>query len=282
MQVNGVGLHYLDWGGAGEPVVFLAGLGNSAWIWSDFAPRFVDKYRVLAMTRRAHPPSETPSSGWDTATLTADVVAFLDAIQIDRAIFIGHSMAGDELTRLAETHPDRVAKLVYLDAAYDRGNLIGVMEAMPADTTAPAPNINSLDDLRDYLKNRLYGFWSAALEKEMLIDQEWEVNQEAIAAMLDESTRANPNYELVRAPALAIYSMIDFFATIRDNAPESYRGALRAWVDELYRPYSLAEVESFSSGVVNGETVLLENTHHMLFIQRADEVYGLVREFIDR
>ena len=40
VTVNGTRLHYLDFGGTGEPVVLLAGHGNTAWIWSDFGPRF--------------------------------------------------------------------------------------------------------------------------------------------------------------------------------------------------------------------------------------------------
>src|SRR3954468_10434807 len=42
-------LERLDWGGTGEPVVFLAGLGNSAHVFDDFAPQFTDRFHVLAI-----------------------------------------------------------------------------------------------------------------------------------------------------------------------------------------------------------------------------------------
>jgi pimeloyl-ACP methyl ester carboxylesterase len=61
-----------------------------------------------------------PETGYDTATLVEDIRQFLDALKIQRVILVGHSIAGDELTRFAVLHPDRVIKLVYLDAAYDR------------------------------------------------------------------------------------------------------------------------------------------------------------------
>ena len=52
---NGARLHYLDFGGRGEPVVLLAGMGNTAWIWSDFGTRLArEGFRVVALTRRAH------------------------------------------------------------------------------------------------------------------------------------------------------------------------------------------------------------------------------------
>ena len=46
-------------------------------------------------------------------------MAFLDAENISRVTLVGYSLAGDELTELAGRHPQRVAKLVYLDATYD-------------------------------------------------------------------------------------------------------------------------------------------------------------------
>ena len=51
--VNGVNLHYLDWGGNGELLLFLAGLFSSAHSFDDLAPHFPGHGRVLALTRRA-------------------------------------------------------------------------------------------------------------------------------------------------------------------------------------------------------------------------------------
>ena len=42
--VNGVRLEYLDWGGNGPPLVFLAGLGSTAHIFNDLAPEFTSRY----------------------------------------------------------------------------------------------------------------------------------------------------------------------------------------------------------------------------------------------
>ena len=64
----GVRLHYLDFGGpAGAPtILFLAGLGNTAHSFDDFAPRFTDKFHVVALTRRGFGESDHPESGYDT------------------------------------------------------------------------------------------------------------------------------------------------------------------------------------------------------------------------
>jgi pimeloyl-ACP methyl ester carboxylesterase len=115
-----VRLEYLDWGGAGDTVLLLAGGGNDAHIFDTFAPQFVDRWHVIGLTRRGFGASEKPALGYDTATRVADVRQFLDAIKISRVPIVGHSLAGDEMTLFASRYPDRVRKLAYLDAAQDR------------------------------------------------------------------------------------------------------------------------------------------------------------------
>ncbi len=119
VTVNGIRLHYLDWGGKGPALLFLAGMGLSTYIFSRFAPRFTDKFHVLALDRRGHGDSDYPESGYDADTLTEDLRLFLRALKIDRVILAGHSMAVVELCHFTALHPQHVLKLVFLDAAYD-------------------------------------------------------------------------------------------------------------------------------------------------------------------
>src|SRR5213594_1021897 len=130
ITVNGVRLHYLDWGGKGETMLFLHGAGDTPHIYDDLALKFTNQFRVLGLTRRGHGQSEKPESGYDTATLVEDIRQFLDALKIERVVLVGHSLAGDELTRFAGMYPARVVKLVYLDAAYDRAALPELMKQL--------------------------------------------------------------------------------------------------------------------------------------------------------
>ena len=84
-----------------------------------FAPSFVDSFHVLALTRRGFGESSQPATGYDTVTLANDIALFMDATSLDRAYIAGHSIAGAEMTQFSVDHPERVIKLVYLDAAYD-------------------------------------------------------------------------------------------------------------------------------------------------------------------
>src|SRR5687767_1514192 len=120
VTVNGVKLHYLDWGGNGPALIFLAGMASSAHNFDDLAPRFVDKFRVLALTRRGTGASERPESGYTLTQLADDIKGFMDALGFKRASLAGHSLGGDEITVFAGKYPDRVDKIVYLDGAFNR------------------------------------------------------------------------------------------------------------------------------------------------------------------
>jgi pimeloyl-ACP methyl ester carboxylesterase len=113
----GVELEVLDWGGSGPAMVLLTGLGDNAHVYDQFAYQFTDYFHVIGITRRGFLPSSQPRHGYDVATRAADDIAVLDSLGIRKAVFVGHSLAGSELSKLGLTYKARVDKLVYLDAA---------------------------------------------------------------------------------------------------------------------------------------------------------------------
>jgi non-heme chloroperoxidase len=113
----GVQLEVLDFGGSGETMVLLTGLGDNAHVWDGFAYQFTDHFRVIGITRRGFGRTDQPEDGYDVRTRVRDDIKVLDHFGIGKAVFVGHSLAGSELSRLGLAHPDRVDKLVYLDAA---------------------------------------------------------------------------------------------------------------------------------------------------------------------
>jgi pimeloyl-ACP methyl ester carboxylesterase len=50
---NNVRVEVLDWGGSGRPVVLLAGLGNTAHVFDEFAPKLTSEYHVYCIARDA-------------------------------------------------------------------------------------------------------------------------------------------------------------------------------------------------------------------------------------
>jgi pimeloyl-ACP methyl ester carboxylesterase len=118
----GVQLEVLDWGGRANarPLVFLSGLGDTAHVYDDFAPRFTARYHVYGITRRGYGASSHPDptdANYSAGRLGQDVVAVLDALHLDHPVVAGHSIAGEELSWIGTHDPQRVAGLIYLDAA---------------------------------------------------------------------------------------------------------------------------------------------------------------------
>jgi Predicted hydrolases or acyltransferases (alpha/beta hydrolase superfamily) len=111
-------LEVLDWGGSGRPVVLLAGSGNTAHIFDDFAPKLARNYHVYGITRRGYGASSSPATGYSLDRKGEDIVAVLDSMKIVRPVLVGHSFAGQEVSWVATRFPARIAGAVYLDAAY--------------------------------------------------------------------------------------------------------------------------------------------------------------------
>src|SRR5205823_1452251 len=93
LTANGVKLHYLDWGGSGNTILFLAGFTDTAHIYDDFAPRFIDRFHAIGLTRRGVGESDKPVRGYDTSMRVEDIRHFLGALSIRKVSLIGHSMA---------------------------------------------------------------------------------------------------------------------------------------------------------------------------------------------
>jgi pimeloyl-ACP methyl ester carboxylesterase len=116
---DNIKLEVVDWGGKGTPLVFLAGLALNAHTFDPLVSSFVDSYRVIGITRVGHGNSESRKENFSTARLTKDIIIILNEMNIDNAIFAGHSFAGGELNHLGRHFPERVKGLIYLDAIQD-------------------------------------------------------------------------------------------------------------------------------------------------------------------
>ena len=118
---HGVRLEVLDWGGSGPPLIFLAGLGATAHDFDAFAPRFMHRHHVYGITRRGFGASDKPRptiANYSADRLGNDVLAAMDALHVVRPVLVGHSIAGGELSSIATRYPQKIAGLIYLEAAY--------------------------------------------------------------------------------------------------------------------------------------------------------------------
>ena len=121
-NVNGLRLHYLDWGSPDKPpLILLHGIARHAHTFDHLAPHFARSYHVLAIDMRGHGDSEWDAGGRylveDRVTDLEDLVAQLRLRQIT---LLGNSTGGRVAQVFAGLHPDLVAKLVVEDVGPER------------------------------------------------------------------------------------------------------------------------------------------------------------------
>jgi non-heme chloroperoxidase len=138
---QGVRTEVVDWGGADKPatMVLLAGLGDNTHVYDQFAFHSADYFHVIGITRRGYFPSSQPQEGYDVDTRARDDIEVLKALVIRKAVFVGHSIADSELSKIAVIYKEYVDKLVYLDS-YD------LSERFRLPDLPPVPYVVGLDD----------------------------------------------------------------------------------------------------------------------------------------
>lgn len=178
---DGVKLEVLDWGGSGRPLVLVAGLGNTAHVFDDFAPKLTSENHVYGLTRRGFGASSKPAIGYSADRLGDDVLEVIAALKLDRPLLVGHSIGGEELSSVGSRHPEKVAGLIYLDAAYAYAyydSLQGDFILDLQDLQKKLAQMRSADDLsgqkpliKELLQTSLPGFESDTKSLQEEIDE---------------------------------------------------------------------------------------------------------------
>jgi esterase len=116
-KVNGITLHYLDWGPAEAPaVVLLHGITGHARVWDHLAERLTPARRVIALDQRGHGDSDpAPDDDYRVGTMADDVAAFAGKLRLERFALLGHSMGGRIAIAYAAAHAARLERLVIVD-----------------------------------------------------------------------------------------------------------------------------------------------------------------------
>jgi pimeloyl-ACP methyl ester carboxylesterase len=296
---DGTAIEYLDWGGRGDAIVLLSGLGDTSYIWSDFAPRLVHSYRVLAITRRSSGGSG-PAKSHDAGESAADVVALLNHIGVNKASLVGHSIAGDEMTAFAIAHPARTSALVYVDAAYDRKLVTQVARAVRSPLPAKRPTAADLQSLQAYLAYFQRGdaypgvyyrrIWSEAVRKNfehsVIVDAAGHVSPimapGELSAFMRAASVSSPNYGATRAPILAIYADPAEPAGLPIGATAALKRALQQYQQDVVVRCKNESVAQLRSARSDAEIVDIPGGLHHLFVQKPDAMARLISEFLKR
>jgi len=305
-----VQLEVLDWGGSGPPLVLLAGLGDTAHVFDDLAPELITRHRVLAITRRAHGRSSSPPTGYGFGRLAEDVVRVIDSLGVRMPIVVGHSFAGEEMHVLGARYSERIGGLVYVDAAFNRGDDSDTEVYNVVARTLPAPAGPEPRDLASYttLRGFLVRTHGAAGPEAHLraryftnpdgsVGGQWAPELPVRQEITKEMRAAYSSYqpEPIRVPSLAIYAvpksaddLMRRGSSDRSRFPEDFIArtaddpVVRERVEKLYQ-LTRARVDAhenwFKAFAPTGRVTEISGPHHLI-ISNSSEVVQQIEVFV--
>ena len=286
-----VKLEVLDWGGSGRPVVMLAGLGDTAHAFDEFASKITGTYHVYGVTRRGFGKSSIPASGYSADRLGDDVLEVIDFLKLSRPVLVGVSIAGEELSSVGTRHPEKVAGLIYLDAAYfyayydrSQGNLsldsLDVQRKLeqlvqpgkgPADQRPLMRELinDGLPQLEKDLKETLKSLEGAGPPPPQPPASEGFSPAEAIVAGAQKYTK-------IPVPVLAIYALPQRLGP--DLGPDP---AARAAAQARQFALASAQAKALEIGVPSARVVRLPNADHNVLRSNEADVLREMKLFIN-
>jgi pimeloyl-ACP methyl ester carboxylesterase len=294
---QGVQLEVLDWGGAGRPIVLLAGSGNSAHVFDDFAPKLTDCCHVYGITRRGYGASSQPASGYDDQRLADDVLQILDSLKIAAPALAGHSMAGGELTTLGNQHSDRLAGLVYLDALGDPKDFpasdpayMALLQKLPAPMRVPTapPETNSFSAYRAWqMKNENFAFPESELRSVFATNPDGTMGEHKTPGRIFEAIGVGAkkrDYSKIRVPVLALFEYPRFTDAPQKGGyqpkNDEERAAIKAFTNAT-AAYVDRWVKKLMSEAPRFHIVDLPGAGHVIFLTREAEVLKEIRKFVE-
>ncbi len=282
----------LDWGGSGRSIVFLAGGGNTAHVFDDFAPKFTAHYHVYAITRRGFGASGYSAADDPADRLGDDVLAVIGSLKLNRPILVGHSIAGAELSSVANSHPDRLTALVYLDAAYsyafNNGKGASIKKFQELRGPQPPPpgvaDLASFNALRKY-DERMNGFRFPEAElrqqRESTLDGEVGKQRDFSGSALSMSLMmGTKKYTDIPVPTLVIFANPHSQGPWVDgNTDRSVQSAAKAYSTALVALTERQE-KAVEDGVPTAHVVTLPGANHYIFLSNEADVLREMRVFL--
>jgi pimeloyl-ACP methyl ester carboxylesterase len=111
ITANNIQLEY-EITGRGEPLILIAGIGYSRWMWRGLVPCLTPYFQVITFDNRGVGGSERAPGPYTADMLAKDTAALLEALNIKQANVLGISMGGFIAQALALSRPDLIKRLI--------------------------------------------------------------------------------------------------------------------------------------------------------------------------
>jgi non-heme chloroperoxidase len=252
---TGVRLRYAYQGDPnGEPVILLHGYTDSWFSFSQILPLLDQKYRVYTLDQRGHGDSDRPVGGYAMEQFAGDVVAFMDAMKINQATIVGHSMGSLVAQHVAVDAPERVKRMVLVATAttVHTNDLARQLQREINALTDPVPEKFVYDFQRSTAFQPLSNeFFQTVLKESLKLPAN--VWREVMAEMMSPDTGVE--LKKIKTPTLILWGDKDFF-------PRSEQDAL-------------------TSGIPNAVLKVYKDTGHALHWERPEKFAADLQTFIN-
>jgi non-heme chloroperoxidase len=293
---NGVQLEVLDWGGSGRAIVLLAGSGNTAHVYDDFAPKLSGPYHVYGITRRGFGASTHAQSGYTDQRLADDILQVLHALRIVSPVLVGHSMAGAELTTLGSQHSDELSGLVYLDALQDHGahdaEYAAIRKKLPAAMLGgPQPSdadVQSFQAYRDWQKRT-----SNTVFPESELRNCYQANPDgsmgdyktadSVFSAMDAGVRKR-DYSRIKVPVLAFVTFPGSAGNLMGGNYTAKNEQEHAAMDESFKEvvgFIKEDEKKLQAEVPSARVIETPGADHHVFLSNESDVLRGLRKFLE-
>jgi pimeloyl-ACP methyl ester carboxylesterase len=269
VDTNGATIH-VRYTGTGPAVVLLHGYGETGDMWAPLAVELARDHTVVVPDLRGLGLSSKPAGGFDKKTQAGDVAGVLDALKISQADVVAHDIGNMVAFAFAAQHPERVRRLVLIDA--------------------PVPGVGPWEEI---LKNPLlwhFRFGGPDMERlvagreRIYLDRFWN-DFSATPSRFSEAARVH--YAKLYALPGAMHSGFAQFAAFDQDAVDNRAFLAR---DKLTMPLlALGGEKSFGpmmasvmrAGAVNVIEGVVPDSGHWIMEENPKATIALVRTFLD-
>jgi pimeloyl-ACP methyl ester carboxylesterase len=259
VTVNGLRIHYVDFGGDGRPTVAIHGIASSGWSWADVAAGLGTAARVIAPDLRGHADSQwSPTDSYGSSDAAADVAGLVHALGLSEVDVIGHSWGGLIAVALASRGDVSVRRLAIVDIA-------------PSSTAKPeevAPRQVEFDT------------WDAALESER--KRSPRASDAAIESLTDRTYRPAEGGRFVKKIDPSFLARWQFRA--EDHWAALGNLAQPTLVVKAAGSQTIPEEtgERMASALHHGRWVIVPETGHAVHVENPAGLLAVLKPFLEQ
>ncbi len=209
-DLGNISLYYEEQG-AGEPLLFLHGLGTDGRSWEYQREVFAEQFRVIVADVRGHGRSGKPAGPYSVAQFANDTFALLDHLEIEATHLVGLSMGGMIGFQMAVDQPERIKSLTIVNSGPE---LVprSLKEKWQIMQRRLVLNFLSMEKIGEFIGGRLFPEPEQAEYKSLFVQQmrenEPKAYKAATNALIGWSVR--PHLNRVQCPVLVISGDMDY------------------------------------------------------------------------